>query len=135
MRHGHRLRKMLLATAGALLFAALALGVFLSQTPYGYFDLTTMMPGHDSEDTVLFANGSVTMKSCCGDMALGSYSRASNGSWRWHYKHGPDNRLPQMDFLLEPGILSVKVISTNWVESYILKRKLTKPRQHEIAEP
>ena len=133
MRYNQHLKKVSIGLAGALLLVALAASLFLSRTPYGYFDLTTMMPGHDSEDTVLFSGGSVTMKSCCGDMAFGIYSRASNGSWKWHYKHGEKDPLAPMDFLVRPGILSVKIISTNSDGPYVLKRKLRSPRQHEIA--
>jgi len=129
MRCGRQRKKVLVAAGGGLLLAALAACLFLSRIPCGYFDLAAMMAGHDSEDAVFFAGGSVTMKSCCGDMPFGTYSRRPDGSWRWHYRHGERDLFPQ-DFLLRPGLLSVKVSFTNSAEVYTLKRKFWSPRQH-----
>src|SRR5690349_1345717 len=109
MRYSHQVKRVSLVAVGGLLVLGLALVILLNRKPYGYFDLTAMMPGHASDDTVLFCGGSVTMKTCCGDMYFGSYSRAADGVWKWFYKHGEKDPLGPTVFSVKPGFLSVKV--------------------------
>jgi hypothetical protein len=77
----------------------------MKRTPFGYFDSTTLMGHHDDDDILHFKKGAVTWETCCGNSAVGTFSR-SNGVWTWTFTTGR-KRPTTNTFSLHPGVFSL----------------------------
>lgn len=78
--------------------------------PSGYVASYSLLP-HDKFDVIEFANGLVTQRTCCGDMPMGTYSRAPDGNWIWHYPNGGKNPTTN-DIVVRSGYLSMSFADT-----------------------
>ena len=57
--------------------------VGLHSEPSGYVASYSIFP-HDGNDVLDFSRGTVTLRTCCGDVPWGTYSRSPDGAWIWH---------------------------------------------------
>lgn len=120
------LRKRNLAAA-AFVLGLVLLALVLRRTPLGYFDSTTIMGYHADDDVLSLSGGAVTWKTCCGDSAVGTYSRSPEGTWLWQLIWGEKN-LKTNVCILRPGVFSLKCTDMDRPERvWTLKRRLFPP--------
>ena len=83
---------------------ALALADFRSELR-GMVEANSMQ-GHEIHDALEFKNGSVTIKTCCGDQNWGTYQKGDNGHWMWTYPLKP--KLNLLDHIeVRPGVFTM----------------------------
>ena len=75
---------LILAVSGVLAYLVSAIG--LSSDPKGKYSSYEFYP-HSKKDVLRFADGIVTLETCCGNEAFGSYSRDSSGDWIWVHQY------------------------------------------------
>ena len=127
-------KKSLAAAAFVVGLVLLSLALVLHRTPLGYFDSTTIMGHHADDDVLSFSGGAVTWKTCCGDSAVGTYSRSPDGTWLWQVVWGKKN-LKTNVCILRPGVFSLKCTDTDRPERvWTLKRRLFPPRSFDADE-
>ena len=105
---------------GAVLLAALALSyafavISFSDDPRGKYASWQFFP-HDLNDVLRFEDGKVTLETCCGTDAYGSYARDEHGRWIWTYQiqHRPGYRkklhLPAPEyFILHRSLFHLRI--------------------------
>ena len=126
------LRRALILTLCLAAAMLVLLAIHTSKQPVGYFDSTTILGLHDVDDVVEFAYGTVTVRTCCGDMSAGRFERTEDGHWLWHYE-GPGKKNPYRRTLaVEPGLFSLKCQDpADPQKSWKLRRRLTAPSEEQ----
>jgi len=121
-------KKRLAAAALVVGLTLLAFALVLHRSPLGYFDSTTIMGHHADDDVLSLSAGAVTWKTCCGDSAVGTFSRSPDGRWLWQEVRGKKN-LKTNVCILRPGVFSLKITDTDRPERvWTLRRRLFPPR-------
>ena len=91
--------------------------------PTGYVASYSIFP-HASTDVLDFSRGTVTLRTCCGDESWGTYSRAPNGAWIWHLRHGSEQPVAN-EVLIRAGFFSMSFADTkNPAMKFTLRRRV-----------
>lgn len=120
---------------GIITVALIPLWLYTASRPVGYFDSTTILGYHDSDDVVEFAYGTVTRRTCCGDGRAGRFERSANGEWLWLYE-SPGGKIPyRRTFTIVPGLFWLKCLDRdNPEQTWRLKRRIFAPDQDESSK-
>ena len=78
-----KIRRRVLATIAAGVGAYLLAIISFRSEPRGYVEGYSIVR-HELNDTLEFAHGKVTAKTCCGDFPMGTYEARPDGRWVWH---------------------------------------------------
>ena len=118
-----RIKRILILGAAVIVGAyAIALASFRSG-PAGYFHSFPQFP-HDRADVLDFSDGVVTLRTCCGDGSLGSFSQNAEGTWIWHCQ-ATDRPQGAIDYVIHPGVFSMRFINTkDAADTYTLRRRV-----------
>jgi len=87
-----------------------ALAGFRSE-PWGYVASYSIFP-HSETDVLNFRSGSVTLQTCCGEEAWGTYARLKDGTWVWHRIRPGTNGPMARDFLVRSDYFSMTFTDT-----------------------
>ena len=113
-----------LALAAVFATGAVLAAGWLRSSPSGHFHSYSIFH-HDTCDVLTFSNGTVTLQTCCGDEAWGSYERAADGHWVWTFRHG--GKKPTTNyFVVQPGAFAITCTDTQSPSSsFTLRRRLS----------
>jgi hypothetical protein len=74
--------------------------------PSGYVTAYSVI-GHTPSDAFDFHDGTVTIRTCCGDLSAGTYTRSAGGAWLWQFRYG-DYKVDHGDYFVQSGLFSMR---------------------------
>lgn len=79
---------------------------------------------HAMNDTLKFADGKVTLQTCCGDESWGTYVQGADGAWIWHMTPPSKGRVAG-DIRLQPGWFAMRFTGvTDPTVDFTLRRRV-----------
>ena len=89
--------------------------IALTDDPKGKYASYEFIP-HASTDVLRFESGKVTLETCCGNEAYGTYAQDGSGVWIWTYQYQrrPADRTkwhmtPPQRFALHRSLVSLRI--------------------------
>lgn len=117
-----RARLIILATLFALCSLVVWALAHIQRRPEGLYHSYAIFP-HDKSDYLSFSNHVVTLNTCCGNIAFGTYRQDASGQWIWTQPHGTN---PPSFHLLQPGAFTITCVDTqNPSSTFTLRRRLS----------
>jgi len=112
------------ATVAAIVIAGfIAACSRLRAEPFGSFHSYSVFP-HARCDLLTFSNGTVTLQTCCGDEAWGTYQREGDGRWAWTWRRGTKKPTTNT-YIINPGAFTITCTDTqSSSSSFTLRRRL-----------